>query len=94
MSMGILQATILEQPCPPPGELPNPGTEHRSPVLQADSLPSEPPGKPIHFSTFLEIDLFKILTSTGVNFDKLSLEKTAFYLGITTFLLNFVKYYL
>ena len=33
-------------PCPPPGELPNPGIEPRSPTLQADSLPSEPPGKP------------------------------------------------
>ena len=33
-------------PCPPPGNLPNPGTEHRSPRLQTDSLPSEPPGKP------------------------------------------------
>ena len=33
-------------PCPPPGDLPNPGMEHRSPTLQADSLPSEPPGKP------------------------------------------------
>ena len=28
------------------GNLPNPGIEPRSPVLQADSLPSEPPGKP------------------------------------------------
>ena len=33
-------------PCPPPGDRPNPGIEHRSPVLQADALPSEPPGKP------------------------------------------------
>ena len=33
-------------PCPPSGDLPNPGIEHRSPTLQADSLPSEPPGKP------------------------------------------------
>ena len=33
-------------PCPSPGELPNPGTKARSPTLQADSLPSEPPGKP------------------------------------------------
>ena len=32
-------------PCPP-GDLPNPGIEPRSPTLQADSLPSEPPGKP------------------------------------------------
>ena len=33
-------------PCPPPGDLPNPGIKPRSPELQADSLPSEPPGKP------------------------------------------------
>ena len=33
-------------PCPSPGNLPNPGTEPRSPTLWADSLPSEPPGKP------------------------------------------------
>ena len=33
--------------CLPPGDLPNPGIESRSPTLQADSLPSEPPGKPI-----------------------------------------------
>ena len=31
---------------PPPGDLPNPGIESRSPSLQADSLSSEPPGKP------------------------------------------------
>ena len=29
-----------------PGDLPNPGTEPRSPALQADSLPAEPPRKP------------------------------------------------
>ena len=33
-------------PCPPPGDLPNPGTGPRSPTFQADSLPSEPSGKP------------------------------------------------
>ena len=33
-------------PCPPPGNLPNPGIEPRSPALQADSLLSETPGKP------------------------------------------------
>ena len=32
--------------CPPPGELPNPGIKSRSPTLQANSLPSEPAGKP------------------------------------------------
>ena len=28
-----------------PGDLPDPGIEPRSPALQADTLPSEPPGK-------------------------------------------------
>ena len=42
---GILQAGILEW-IPPPGDLPNPGIEPRSPALQVDSLPAEPQGKP------------------------------------------------
>ena len=33
-------------PFPSPRDLPNPGIEPRSPTLQADALPSEPPGKP------------------------------------------------
>ena len=33
-------------PFPSPGDLPNPGFKPRSPALQADSLQSEPPGKP------------------------------------------------
>ena len=56
--LGILQARILEwvpfsrrrsllqETFPSPGDLPNPGIEPRSPKLQADSLPAEPPGKP------------------------------------------------
>ena len=47
LSMGLLHVRILSGlPCPRPGDLPNPGIESRSPVLQADSLPSDPPGKP------------------------------------------------
>ena len=38
---GILQARILE-PFPFPGDLLNPGTEPRSPVLEADFLSAEP----------------------------------------------------
>ena len=34
------------QPFPSPGDLPTPGIKPRSPTLQADSLPAEPPGKP------------------------------------------------
>ena len=33
-------------PFPSPGDLPKPGIKPRSPELQADALPSEPPGKP------------------------------------------------
>ena len=32
-------------PFPPPGDLPDPGIESRSPALQAVSLQVEPPGK-------------------------------------------------
>ena len=31
-------------PFPSPGDLPDPGIEPGSPTLQADALPSEPPG--------------------------------------------------
>ena len=54
---GLQPATLLMEfsrqeywsglPFPSPGDLPDPGIEPRSPALQADSLPSEPPGKPI-----------------------------------------------
>ena len=33
-------------PCPPPGDLPNPGTEPKSLALQAGSPPLAPSGKP------------------------------------------------
>ena len=32
-------------PFPSPGDLPDPGIEPRSPTLQVDALPAEPPGK-------------------------------------------------
>ena len=35
------------QPFPSPGNLPDPGIELKSPALKADSLPFEPPGKPL-----------------------------------------------
>ena len=44
---GILQARILEWVAMPSSRgSSQPGIEPRSPTLQADSLPSEPPGKP------------------------------------------------
>ena len=48
---GILQARRLELPFPSPGDLLNSGNEPRAPTLQVDSLPSEPPRKPISWIT-------------------------------------------
>ena len=58
-------------PCPPPGDLPNPGIKPRSPALQVDSIPSEPPGKPrntIVGSLSLLQGIFSSQESTGVSF--------------------------
>ena len=43
--------------CPPLGDLPNPGIKPASPALQADSLPSEPAGKPLPQSSHHQIPL-------------------------------------
>ena len=49
LSVGLSrQEYQSELPFPSPGDLPDPGIEPRSPALQTDSLPSEPPGKFIH----------------------------------------------
>ena len=45
-------------PFPSLGDLPKPGFESGSPTLQADSLPSEPPGKPLHT---LESNVWRIV---------------------------------
>jgi len=41
-------------PFPSPGDLPDPGIKPRSPVLKADSLLSEPPGKPWFYFGILQ----------------------------------------
>ena len=48
---GILQARILEWVAIPflQGKLPDPGIKPGFSAMQADSLPSEPPGKPYVF---------------------------------------------
>ena len=45
-------------PFPSSRDIPDPGIEPRSPALQADALPSEPPGKPkdmVHIYNYLAI---------------------------------------
>ena len=47
LSIGLLSQEYWSgSPCPPPDDVPDPGIKPRSPTLQVDSLPSEPPGKP------------------------------------------------
>ena len=66
LSMGILQARILEwMPCPPPGDLPNPGIEPRSPTLQVDALPSERPEKSTHME-WVDYPFFRDLPESGM----------------------------
>ena len=61
LSMGFSrQAYLSGLLYPPPGNLPNPGIEPRSPTLQADSLPSEPPGKLIKYICLIKIIKFCI----------------------------------
>ena len=43
-------------PFPSPGDLPLPGIEPRSPTLKADTLTSEPPGKPVCFCIYVPLD--------------------------------------
>ena len=48
LSMGFsMQEYCSGLPFPPPGDLLNPGIKPRSPTLQVDSLPTEPPGRPL-----------------------------------------------
>ena len=66
--LGIFQARILDWvPFPPLEDLPNPGIKPGSPTLQADVLPSEPPGKPIVNKTGVDVfpELFCFLDHPG-----------------------------
>ena len=45
MNPGKPKNTGVDSPIPSPGDLPNPGIKPGSPALQADSLPTELPGK-------------------------------------------------
>ena len=53
-------------PCPSPGNLPDPGIEPRSPAVQADSLPAEPPGKPYRLTRSRQISTKRVHGSLGL----------------------------
>ena len=68
LSMGFSrQECWSELPFPSPGDLPNPGIEHRSPTLQADALLSEPPGKPQKTRVSCHTLLQGIFPTQGLN---------------------------
>ena len=59
------QEDSIGLPFPLPGDLPDPGikpTSPLSPALQADSLPNEPSGKPVHSSVNGHFGCFHVLT--------------------------------
>ena len=71
LSMGLSRQEYCSGlPCPPPGDLPHPGIQPRSPTLQADSLP----GKPLCIQ---QCDSFKLLCS---NFSPLGFCDTVLFL--------------
>ena len=83
---GILQARILEWVFSSPGDFPYPGTEPRSPALQADSLPFEPPGKPIYMpslvATVNSVWLRPVLTQSTPSTISSSLTLSAYLLSM------------
>ena len=66
-------------PCPPPGHLLNPGIEPRSPALQVDSLPSEPPRKP--YKIILDISVSVKIPRESKWCTYIRLEKSLFTNG-------------
>jgi len=49
---------------PSPGDTPHPGIKPRSPALQADSLPSEPPEKP-YIYVYVYVYVYMYVHSEG-----------------------------
>ena len=61
------------EPFPSPENPPNPWIEPRSPALQADSLPAEPPGKPFGSGSVkkkkkVKMGIFPRIDSTELDF--------------------------
>ena len=71
-------------PCPPPGDLPNPWLEPRSPASQADSLLSEPRGKLVFGAQELFIFFFFLLLDRNEMKDSFLLCKNKLYILIHT----------
>ena len=55
-----------------PGDLPNPGIEPGSPALEADALPTEPPGKPT-------IECYSAIKKNAFEFGSNEVDETGAY---------------
>ena len=64
-----------------PGDLPNPGIKPRPPALQEDSLPSEPPGKPINTGVCNLSLLQGIFPTQELNLDLLQYRRILYQLS-------------
>ena len=81
-------------PFPSPGDLPDPGIEPGSPTLQADTLPSEPPGKsslsPVIHKKF-QNKLYQCHSNSNINFVKPTIPLPCF-LSLTLSSFSLRKY--
>ena len=73
LSMGFSRQECQSKlPWPPPGDLPYPGIEPASPVspaLQADSLPTAPPGKHADRYTRDEQEMMRLMSEENPSVD-------------------------
>ena len=68
-------------PFPSPGDLPDPGIDPGSPAFQADTLTSEPPGKPQEYWSGLLFPSLEDLPTQGLNPDLLCCRQTLYCLS-------------
>ena len=68
-----------------PGDLPNPRIKPRSPTLQADSLPSEPPGTPKNTGVGSLSLLQQIFPTQKSNWDLLHCRQILYQLSYRSF---------
>ena len=77
LSMGFFRQKYWSGlPFPSPGNLPNPGIEPGSPALEADTLTSEPPGKP----SLIPLDNSSYLLSTLFNINRTYLPRAYLFI--------------
>ena len=85
---------------PPPGDLPNPGTEPKSPALQADSLLSKSPGMSVKYIVLIYFFFTSLLLFFSIpgyhifswNYDLGSYIVYEFHLKIVKWMLNISKW--